>query len=89
MTAKAVKILRKENIMTNKAKGYLLLITGFIACPCHLIITAPIILAIVGGTALGAFFTRNALFIIGLLFVYFIFALIFGFKYLESDKRRS
>lgn len=88
MTVKAVKILRKENTMTNKVKGYLLLITGFIACPCHLIITAPIILGIVGGTALGVFLTRNAILIIALLAIYFIVALVFGFRYLESDRRR-
>ncbi len=87
MTVKVVKILRKENTMPNKVKGYLLLITGFIACPCHLIITAPIILGIVGGTALGAFLTKNAIFIIGLLFLYFIVALLFGFKYLGRGKR--
>lgn len=75
--------------MTNKLKGYLLLITGFLACPCHLVITAPLIFALVGGTALGVFLTRNATLIIALLTVYFIVAVILGFKYLQSDKKKN
>jgi len=72
--------------MTNKIKGYVLLITGFIACPCHLVITAPLILGLVGGTAIGAFLTRNATVIIGVLALYFVIALVLGFKYINDKK---
>lgn len=75
--------------MTNKVKGYLLLITGFLVCPCHLIITAPLIMAVVGGTALGVFLTRNAFLIMGLLTVYFIIAVVFGLKYLQNERRST
>jgi mercuric ion transport protein len=56
--------------------GYLLLISGFIVCPCHI----PILLAIAGGTALGVFISKNLTLILGLSTVYFILALIIGFR---------
>lgn len=57
-------------------KGYLLLVTAAITCPCHL----PIALAILGGTALGLFLRDNLLWIVPLLAIYFIWALFRGFK---------
>jgi len=60
---------------TKSLKGYLFLISGFIACPCHI----AILLVIFGGTTLGAFTSKNLLLILGLSTVYFILALIIGF----------
>ena len=61
---------------TKSLKGYLLLISGFIICPCHI----PILLGIVGGTTFGAFISKNLTLILGLSAVYFILALIIGFR---------
>ena len=33
--------------------GWFLAVTGFLACPCHLIITLPLAAALLGGTVLG------------------------------------
>lgn len=33
--------------------GWFLSVTGFLACPCHLIITLPLAAALLGGTTLG------------------------------------
>ena len=39
--------------------GGVLVATGFIACPCHLVITLPLVLGALGGTGLGAYLTDN------------------------------
>ena len=39
--------------------GGVLVATGFIACPCHLVITLPLILGALGGTGIGAYLTDN------------------------------
>ena len=35
--------------------GGVLAITGFIACPCHLPVTLPLVLGVLGGTGLGSY----------------------------------
>ena len=37
-----------------KVGAYLLLGVAFVTCPCHLILTLPLALGLLGGTALGA-----------------------------------
>jgi mercuric ion transport protein len=39
--------------------GVVLTVTGFLACPCHLIITLPLLISLLAGTALGSFLSRN------------------------------
>jgi len=57
-------------------KGTLLVLTAFIACPCHL----PITLALLGGTGFGLFLTENLLWVVPILGIYFVWALYKGFK---------
>ncbi len=57
-------------------RGTLLVLTAFIACPCHL----PITLALIGGTTFGLFLTENLLWIVPILGVYFVWALYKGLK---------
>src|SRR5690348_2005174 len=55
--------------------GWVLAVTGFLACPCHLIITLPLAAALLGGTALsgwiaghqGAILVGASLYFIGAL----------------------
>ena len=58
--------------------GIALTVTGFLACPCHLIITLPLLLSLLAGTALGSFLSRNS----GLVYtgacLYFVVALALG-----------
>ena len=58
--------------------GVALTVTGFLACPCHLIITLPLLLSLLAGTALGSFLSRNT----GLVYtgagIYFVAALALG-----------
>jgi hypothetical protein len=58
--------------------GMVLTVTGFLACPCHLILTLPLLLSLLAGTALGSFLSQNS----GLVYVgasiYFVVALALG-----------
>ena len=66
--------------------GVVLTVTGFLACPCHLIITLPLLISGLSGTALGSFLSRNA----GLVYtgagIYFVVALALGAWFLFSPK---
>jgi len=68
--------------------GVLFTVTGFLACPCHLIITLPILASLLAGTRLSDFLTRNT----GLVFIfagiYFIVALLLGYWLLFGPARR-
>jgi uncharacterized membrane protein len=62
-----------------RMSGVLFTVTGFLAYPCHLIVTLPLLASVLAGTALGSFLTRNT----GLVFIfagiYFIVALLLGY----------
>ena len=67
--------------------GVVLTVTGFLACPCHLIITLPLLISLLAGTALGSFLSRNT----GLVYtgagIYFVIALALGAWFLFGPKR--
>ena len=67
--------------------GALLTVTGVLACPCHLIITLPLLISLLAGTALGSFLGRNT----GLVYtgagIYFVVALALGYWFLFGPKR--
>ena len=72
--------------------GVALTVTGFLACPCHLIITMPLLISLLAGTALGSFLSRNT----GLVYtgaaIYFVVALALGYWFLfgpASGKREG
>ena len=69
--------------------GIALTVTGFLACPCHLIITLPLLLSLLAGTALGSFLSRNS----GLVYtgagLYFVVALALGAWFLFGPKREG
>ena len=62
----------------NRVWGGVLVVTGFVACPCHLIITLPILLGALGGTGLGAFLSDNQGLVYGVATAYFIVGLVGG-----------
>jgi mercuric ion transport protein len=67
--------------------GVALTVTGFLACPCHLIITLPLLISVLSGTALGSFLSRNT----GLVYtgagIYFVVALALGYWFLFGPAR--
>ena len=55
-----------------KVVGYMVLGTGLIACPCHLIFTLPLAAGLLGGTALGAALSAHTDLIIAAASIYFM-----------------
>jgi len=39
--------------------GWIFTVTGFLACPCHLVVTLPLAVAVLGGTALGGWIATH------------------------------
>jgi hypothetical protein len=64
--------------MRRTMSGWFFTVTGFLACPCHLVITLPLAAALLSGTALGGWITTHQ----GAIFVgasiYFVGALPLG-----------
>ena len=68
--------------------GGILTVTGFVACPCHLPLTLPIVLGVLGGTGLGTFIGANTSLIYGIFTAYFVVGIGVG-MYLWGRKRRE
>jgi len=68
--------------------GGILTVTGFVACPCHLPLTLPIVLGVLGGTGLGTFIGVNTSLIYGIFTAYFVVGIGVG-MYLWSRRRRE
>ncbi len=58
--------------------GVALTVTGILACPCHLIVTLPLLASLFAGTALGSFLTRNTGEVLTFAGMYFVVALALG-----------
>lgn len=43
----------------HKARGYLAAGVALVACPCHLVVTLPLLLSLTAGTAAGIFLDHN------------------------------
>ncbi len=69
--------------------GLVLTVTGFLACPCHLIITLPLLLSLLAGTALGGFLSRNSSLVYTGAAIYFVVALALGAWFLFGSKREE
>jgi len=67
--------------------GIALTVTGFLACPCHLIITLPLVISLLAGTAVGSFLSRNTGLVLTFAGIYFVVALALGYWFLFGPKR--
>lgn len=65
------KVAEPEPPMATGMKRAFLLVTGVIACPCHLPFVLPALAGLLAGTALGAFIAKNTGLLIALAAVYF------------------
>ncbi len=70
-----------------RMSGVVLTVTGFLACPCHLIVTVPLLASLLTGTALGSFLTRNTGLVYAFASIYFIVALALGYWFLFGKSR--
>ena len=73
----------------SKAWGGVLVVTGFIACPCHLVITLPIVLGLMAGTGAGAILAANTGLVYGIAGGYFVVALGAGWYLLNRKRSKS
>jgi len=73
--------------MRRRIGGIVLTVTGILACPCHLIITLPLLTALFAGTALGSFLTHNTGLVYGGAAIYFVVALVLGVRFLLGSNR--
>lgn len=67
----------------------LLLITGFLACPCHVSLTLPLLVALFGRTALGTWRSTHTGLVIGLSAGYFLAAIVLGIWLLKRPSPES
>lgn len=67
--------------------GTVLTMTGILACPCHLIITLPLLTALLAGTALGSFLLHHTSLVYGGATIYFVVALVLGVRFLLGSNR--
>ena len=72
--------------MRRSLGAYLLLLTGFMACPCHLLFTLPLAIGLLGGTALGLWLGSHTGLVYGLSTGYFLAAVIVGFWWLRRGQ---
>ena len=63
-------------------KGYLMGGIALIACPCHLPITLPILVALTAGTAFSTWLSNNFFTIAGVLTVVFVGSLVLSFRWI-------
>lgn len=61
-----------------KIGAYLLLGVAFVTCPCHLVLTLPLALGLLGGTALGAALAAHTGAVVLTMGVFFFVALLGG-----------
>jgi hypothetical protein len=64
--------------MRRTISGWFLAVTGFLACPCHLVVTLPLAAALLSGTALGGWITTHQGAIVVGASLYFVGALAAG-----------
>lgn len=72
-----------------KFGGYLLTVTAFVACPCHLVFLLPLAAGFFGGTALGTALGANTGWVIVAATVYFVTALAGGLYLLNRRAREE
>lgn len=72
--------------MGHQLKGWVLLFSGFIACPCHFPLTLGVILALPAGTALGGLLSSNVWLIYLVGGIYFVAALYWGSRLISGGR---
>ena len=72
-----------------KVRGYLAGGVAFITCPCHLLLTLPLLLALTAGTAAGAFLERNTVALVAISTALFVGGLVLSSRWLGRRTARA
>ena len=70
-------------------KGYIAGAVAFVACPCHLPVTLPLLIALTAGTAFGGWLANNTAVIYITSFVLFIGGLFLVGKWLIAGEAKT
>jgi mercuric ion transport protein len=67
-----------------RVRGYLAAGLALIACPCHLVVTLPLILSVTAGTGVGVYIKQNLGVVIAVSIIAFIGGLALASRWLRS-----
>ena len=67
-----------------KIKAYIASVVAFIACPCHLPLTLPLLIALTAGTAFSTWLANNVFLVGAISTVIFIGGLALAFKWFNQ-----
>lgn len=67
--------------------GAVLAVTGVLACPCHLVVTLPLVTGLLAGTALGSLLARLTPLVYTGAGIYFVVALALGYWFWLGPNR--
>lgn len=73
-------------MMWQNIRGFVAGAVAFVACPCHLPLTLPLLLALTAGTAVGGWLANNSALIYTISGVLFIGGLVLAGKWLLIDQ---
>ena len=65
-------------------RGYLAGVVAFIACPCHLPLTLPLLISLTAGTAFGAWLAQNTVLVGVISTIAFIGGLALAFRWINQ-----
>lgn len=80
-----VDVLRDAQVLEQRGRWWL--IGSFLLCPCHLPLTLGVLIAVLGGTSLGAFFRDNAWVAGGLITFFWLLGTTYGFRLIRKAQR--
>lgn len=78
-----------KELLIRSRTGLVLTVTGVVACPCHLPLTLPFVLAVLGGTSVGLFLSQNPALIYGGATLYFVGASALGLALLGRSGHKT
>jgi len=73
-----------KNNIWYRIRGYMAAGVALITCPCHLVLTLPLLLSVTAGTAMGAFLEQNFYVVIAVSIIFFIGGLVLAIRWLGS-----
>jgi hypothetical protein len=75
------------NMEARQSCGWFFLVSGVLACPCHLPLTFGLLSFLLAGTALEAFLAHNFFWLVLAAAIYFVAALAIGWNLLHPANR--